>query len=484
MTYGAKRDIYTLDGLSPEVRAVTFAKCSRSPESFRDIAAELTDEKSAEFHEKWVVGYGHSSVAEHAVLSIAIENVSNVATKVIEDNRLASYTEKSSRYQVFDKERYYKPKKIMDSDLAETYCRTSDMLFDTYNELLEPMQEFIKNKNPQADGQSDKAYASVIKAKVCDNIRYLLPAATQTNLGMTINARNLEHAIVKMLSHPLEEMRDIGQEIKSVALKITPTLIQFADRNDYLEETKKALEEKAEQIMDDEEIKPSEPVKIVNYDQDAENKLVAALLYPGSRYSYSQIYDRVVKMSDEEKADVIDEALSRRGQHDAPIRELEHIYYTFDILMDFGAFRDVQRHRICTQSNQDITCVHGYSTPEEIVEAGQEEKFKTALQKAWDAYSKIYEKFPKEAQYIVPMAFYKRVLITWNLRELHHFIPLRSGKKGHISYRRIAQECWNKVNEIHPLLAKYIRVDMEGGSSSWAASLHDESLSLKPKKVE
>jgi len=481
MDYGAKREIYTLEGLTPEVRAVTFAKCSRSPESFRDIANELTDEKSAEFHEKWVVGYGHSSVAEHAVLSIAIENVSNVATKVIEDNRLASYTEKSSRYQVFDKERYYKPKKIMDSDLAETYSQTADMLFDTYNELLEPMKEFIKSKNPQTEGQSDKAYASVIKAKVCDNIRYLLPAATQTNLGMTINARNLEHAIVKMLSHPLDEMREIGQEIKDVALKITPTLIQFADHNDYLEETKKALEEKSEEVMNNEEIKSSEPVKIVNYDQDAENKLVSALLYPGSRYSYSQIYERVTKMSDDEKAEVVDEALKRRGDHDAPIRELEHIYYTFDILMDFGAFRDVQRHRICTQSNQDITCAHGFATPEDIVEAGQEEKYKAALQKAWDAYNKIYARFPKEAQYIVPMAFYKRVLITWNLRELHHFIPLRSGKKGHISYRRIAQECWNKVNEIHPLLAKYIRVDMSGGSASWAASLHDEKLCLKPK---
>jgi len=482
MDYGAKRDIYTLEGISPEVKAVTFAKCSRSPESFRDIAEELTDEKSAEFHEKWVVGYGHSSVAEHAVLSIAIENVSNIATKVIEDNRLASFTEKSSRYQIFDKDRYYKPKKIMESDLAGLYVKTTDMLFDTYNELLEPLTEFMKKKVPQTEKQSDKVYASIIKAKVCDNVRYLLPAATQTNLGMTMNARQLEHAIKKMLSHPLEEMQEIGKEIKQVALQITPTLIQFADKNDYFIKTRQALEKRAEKLMADAEISPADPVKIVNYDKDAENKLVTALLYPGSRYSYEQIYEKVKSMSDSERAEIVDEALKRRGDHDAPIRELEHVYYTYDILMDFGAFRDVQRHRICTQSNQEITTAHGYSMPEDIPEAGFKDKFCEAMDKAHAAYEKIYEKFPKEAQYVVPMAYLKRTLFTWNYRELHHFISLRSGKKGHISYRRIAQECWNKLNEIHPLLAKYIRVDMSEGSSSWAASLHDLNLCLKPKQ--
>jgi thymidylate synthase ThyX len=482
MDYGAKRDIYTLEGISPEVKAVTFAKCSRSPESFRDIAEELTDEKSAEFHEKWVVGFGHSSVAEHAILSIAIENVSNIATKIIEDGRLASYTEKSSRYQIFDKERYYKPKKVMESDLAELYVKTADMLFDTYNELLESMNEYMKKKCPQTEKQSDKVYASVIKAKVCDNIRYLLPAATQTNLGMTVNARQLEHSIKKMLSHPLKEMQEIAQEIKRVALQITPTLIQFADYNEYFHDTREALEKKTQEIMGDAEISPADPVKIVNYDKDAEKKLVTALLYPGSKYSYEQIYDKVKSMSDDERANVVDEALSRRSDYDAPIRELEHVYYTYDILMDYGAFRDVQRHRMCTQSNQEITTAHGYSMPEDIIDAGFKDKFCEAMDRAHAAFEKIYEKFPKEAQYIVPMAFRKRTLFTWNYRELHHFISLRSGKKGHISYRRIAQECWNRLNEIHPLLAKFIRVDMSAGSSSWAASLHDPSLCLKPKQ--
>ena len=148
--------------------------------------------------------------------------------------------------------------------------------------------------------------------------------------------------------------------------------------------------------------------------------------------------------------------------------------------MDYGAFRYVQRHMMCTQSNQPITVVHGYDLPPEIREAGFEEKFKTVVEKSVEAYNKIYQMFPDEAQYVVPMCFRKRVLITWNLRELHHFISLRSGKKGHASYRRIAQECWRKLNEIQPLLAKYIRVDMDEMSISWAASLANKDFYYNP----
>ena len=162
------------------------------------------------------------------------------------------------------------------------------------------------------------------------------------------------------------------------------------------------------------------------------------------------------------------------------MRELEHVYYTFDILLDYGAFRDVQRHRMCTQSNQPITVLHGYDLPPEIREAGFENEFRSVVEKAAEAFEKIYEKFPNEAQYVVPMCYRKRVLITWNLRELNHFISLRSGKKGHASYRRIAQECWRKLNEIQPLLARYINVDMDEINISWAASLENKDFYYNP----
>lgn len=476
-----KLSVYSLDHLKPEVVAVAFAKCSRSSESFADIAAELTEEKSADFHEKWVVGYGHSSVAEHANLHLAVENISILGTKIIEDNRLASFTEKSTRYQIFDRTKYYKPAKIMNSELAKEYEDTMNEIYDAYTEMYEPMREFILKKYPRKETESEKGYAATIKARVCDNTRYLLPTATLTNLGMTANARVWEHAIVKLLSNPLEEANDIGRAIKTESLKITPTLIQFANENTFIKETSSEIKKITDQILT-ENPEPSNPVQIIDYDRNAENKLVAALLYRFSQLPYQQILKKVELMDQIEKEKVIDESLSRRASYDAPFRELEHVYYTFDILMDYGAFRDVQRHRMCTQTNQAVTVIHGYETPEEIVEAGLEEKYRTMMEKAARLYQKIYPIFPDEAQYVVPLGFRKRTLFTWNLRELHHFIALRSGLKGHISYRRIAQACWQKLNEVQPLLAKYIRVNMEQGSSSWASTMFNPEFNFMPKK--
>ena len=454
-----KRKIYTLEGLSPEIRAVTFATCSRSPESFADIAKELTEEKSSEFHEKWVVGYGHSSVAEHAVLSLAIENVSFLATKVIEDNRLASYTEKSSRYQIFDRDKYYKPKKLMDSPLGKLYEETANFLFDTYTDLTAKVMDYVKNRIPKTAEMTDKMYETACKAKACDIVRYILPTAALTNLGMTVNARNLEHAIAKLLSHPLEEMQDIGRELKEAAKKSTPTLIKYADANSYLVETEKSLGALAKDVVNGEIKEKENEAKLVAYDQDALDRVVTPLLYKYSKISYDEIREKVTAMSQEDKEKILNEALKRMGQFDRPLREFEHTYYTFDILMDYGAFRDIQRHRICTQTNQEITPDYGYAVHEDIVAAGFEEKYRECMRRARETYEKIVSEFPKEAQYILPLAYRKRVLITWNLRELFHFIPLRSSKRGHISYRRIAGQVWDEVNRVHPYFAKHIKVD-------------------------
>lgn len=281
------------------------------------------------------------------------------------------------------------------------------------------------------------------------------------------------------MSHPIKEMQDIGKEIKEKATEAVPTLIKFADKNDYISETKEELKRISKWELGN-NAGNNQAVTIVDYDKDAENKLVASLLYPYSDLSYEEILKKVLSLPREKKERIIDESLKRREKFDQPLRELEHVYYTFDILLDYGAFRDVQRHRMCTQSNQPITVLHGYDLPPEIREAGFENEFRSVVEKAAEAFEKIYEKFPNEAQYVVPMCYRKRVLITWNLRELNHFISLRSGKKGHASYRRIAQECWRKLNEIQPLLARYINVDMDEINISWAASLENKDFYYNP----
>jgi thymidylate synthase ThyX len=481
------KNIYLIYNLPPEVVAVLFAYVSRSPNTFREnllkliksgdidlnamdlsscVDYEEAKRKAKEFHEKWVVGYGHASVAEHAVASIAIEDVSIVATKVIEDNRLASYTEKSTRYQVFDYSRYYKPKKIMQSEFAGLYEKTMRSLFDAYQEITPKMIEFMKEKYPKQEGMSDRLYENISKARACDVVRYILPAGTLTNLAMTANARTLEHAIRKFLSHPLDEVKEIGIKMKQEVTKLIPTLVKYVDENPYIKETNELMERIIKEKYRNVSVEPQENhVKLVDYDKDAENKLVSAIIYRYSHLPFDKIREMVEKMDQGEKEAIVDEYLKRMGRHDWPMRELEHIYYTFDILVDYGAYRDIQRHRMCTQTTQLLTTRYGFSMPPEIKEVGFSGLFEDCMNTAAEAYEEISKQFPYEAQYVVPLAYRKRVLFTWNLRELHHFIKLRSSRQGHISYRRIAHMIYNEIERIHPLFAKYIRVDKSEGPS-------------------
>ncbi|MBD3163687.1 FAD-dependent thymidylate synthase [Candidatus Woesearchaeota archaeon] len=445
-----QRRIYTLNGLPPEVIAVAFAKCSRSPESFDVIAKELNEDKSRQFHEKWVVGYGHSSVAEHAVLSLAIENVSMLASKVIEDNRLASYTEKSTRYQQFDKTTYYKPE--LNQKLNKLYIQTMDYIMDTYTELIPKLTEFTKKKHPDLKEIE-------IKNKVFDNLRNLLPVSVLTNIGFTVNARNLEKAIVKLMTHPLKEMNEIGYDLKHAALKHAPTLIKYTGTNEYIKNTAAELKKQTKQILDR---MPDDitPVTLVEYDKDAEEKILSAILYKFSNLPYNVAKEKLNNLEDTKKEELLKKAIENIGKFDAPIREFEHAYYTFDLLMDYGAFRDIQRHRMVTQTNQELTPFYGFDIPKEVMQAGLMKDYVECMKSAKNTYRIIHEKFPNEAQYVLPMAFKKRVLFKANYRELYHFIKLRSSKQGHESYRKIAKGMYIELEKVHPFLAGFIKVDL------------------------
>lgn len=477
--------IFALRNLPEEVVAVLFAYYSRSRESLRrnlltliqdnDLDLErrlawadlqqddlsLAKRKAKEFHEKWVVGYGHASVAEHAVAHLAIEDVSIVASKVIEDSRLASFTEKSTRYVVFDRDKFYREPNILASPHAELYKDTCRFLLETYTRLMDRVAAAIRSETPRGERQTERAHDAACRAKACDVLRYILPAATLTNIGMTINGRALEHLITKLLSHPLAEAREVGLRAKSESQEVIPTLIKYADTNAYLRDTGSFMEALAGRVVG--KLVPAKmpDVSLVRFPENAEDRLVAAVLYGYAAHPLAQIEERVRTLSPDERARIIDEYLRRRGPHDQPLRALEHLTYTFDILVDFGAFRDIQRHRMITQTPQESTTVHGYGTPPEMARYGASAMFDECMNRARSAYERIAQDFPREAQYVLPLAFRKRVLFTWNLREIHHFVQLRSGRQGHGSYRRIAQQVFKEIERVHPLLAKYIRVDLE-----------------------
>jgi thymidylate synthase ThyX len=450
------RDIYLLDPkrLSPEVIAVTFAKTSRSPESFREIAAGLTDEKSAEFHDKWVVGYGHASVAEHAVLHLAFENVSRLAIESIESNRLASYTEKSTRYQVFERDSFYTPTTLAASKYAELYRDTMHLLFDTYFASVDPVRAVILKKYPRQEGENEKKYEGRIRSKWIDNCRYLLPTATLANVGMTANARVLEHAITKMLSHPLEEVRAIGAEVKRVAEIETPTLVKYANRSEYVA---RQIQHSAFSIQRAEASR--EAVKLADYDRDAEVKVVAACLYRSGGIDFEQARAQAQALSANERGHVIEDVLAQRGDFDVPLRELEHTTLTFDCVMDQGAYFDVKRHRVMTQTPQPLSVDLGYAVPQAFVEAGFAVEYDRAQQAAAQAYREIATEFPDEAAYVISNAYNRRVLLTMNLRELFHFTQLRGAPNGHFAYRRIALKAYEIAKDVYPAFAPFMRCE-------------------------
>ncbi len=456
-----QRQIYLLSPkeLNPETIAVAFAKTSRSPESFHDIAAELTDKSSARFHEKWVVGYGHASVAEHAVLHIAIENVSRLAVECIESNRLASYTEKSTRYQKWGKDSFLIPPELAGQPLEEVYTRTCSLLFETYAQSLEPVRRLVESQNPIQEEEKEAAYDRRIRSKYIDSCRFLLPAASLANLGMTANARVLENAIRKMLSHPLQEVRQIGEEIKHVASAELPTLLKYAAPVAYLSETTEELEKFV--LKGDESEEGDDWCRLAAYDAEGEYKILAAALVRFSEMSFVEALNAVKSLSSSDVEHLANSLLGRLGRHDAPLRELEYTSYTFDLILDQGAYAEFKRHRMMTQTPQALTARLGYAVPRRIAEADFEAPYRFAMEAAGEAYEKLAAWNPHIASYIVPNGFKRRVLFTVNLREAFALCQLRSSANAHFSIRRVAQRLAEEIRRVHPLLAKSMSLPEE-----------------------
>ena len=480
--------IFVSKNFHPEVWALMQGRYSRSgeglresflqllkeePDNYRMLVEEIektsggeatkhATEKAIKFMEKWVLGYGHSSIAEGAVIGIALEGVSILATKVIEDNRLSSFCEKSTRYVSFNNSSFYIDDDLKNSEFYNEIRELLDYLFKVYTELHEPVLKYVKSASPLKEGNIPAAWERACASRRFDAIRYLLPACTKTSLGWTVNARELSHGISKLLSHPLKEMNSIGIKLKEESSKVLPSLLKYSDRYNYIIKTDDEMKELAKVFIRGSEkqtdIKLDDKVKLVSRNINPEDKIISAILYRYSNECYEKIFERVKLMSFEEKEAVIDGYLSSMGSFDYPMREMEHEDFTFDIIIDYGAFRDLQRHRVCTQTNQLFTCDLGYDIPKDIINSGREyeEAYKIAMNKARDVYEKVRKKYPIQAQYLLPLGFRKRFLVTMNLREIYHLIKLRTTPMAHDSYRRIAYKIYESIKEKYPLLAKYI----------------------------
>ncbi len=484
-------------------RGALMSRYSRTDKSMRRIFLDeflKNKNRGEEFYDRVLLEYGDDSVAELGEAQIAIEGLSNIAVKKIEDRRIGlSYLEKSSRYVTWNKKengkyRFYRDEKIMNSKFANEYEDSCNLSFETYSKNIEPMIEYIREKYPiekytfkdstdkkeklfsKLKNEGDIKSANMIykgstKAKALDILRGLLPSATLTNVGITGNGRAFEYLLTILGSSELDEEQKLASKIKK---ELDTTIKSFVRRADdkygkafqkYLKDVKK----KSKSITL-KQIKPNPKIgtitKIVDYETEksALDNIITAIMYEQSpSTSYQNILQQVKKMTMTKKIQIINEfAKIRTNRRHRPSRAFENTYYTFDLCNNFGMFRDFHRHRALTLERQLLTTDHGYVLPNEIKILGLEKDFKECMNNTKNTFEKIRKKFPEQSQYVVNFAYNYPYFMKLNLREACHLIELRTIPQGHIDYRRVAQSMFNQINKVHPNLSKIMKfVDLK-----------------------
>ena len=476
-------------------RGALMSRYSRTDKSMRRIFLDeflKNKNRGEEFYNRVLLEYGDDSVAELGEAQIAIEGLSNIAVKKIEDRRIGlSYLEKSSRYVAWNKKingnyRFYRDPVLMNSRFADLYLETCNFSFDVYSKNIEPMINYVREKYPiekysfkdSKDGkeksfsklkqESDIKSANMIyrgstKAKALDILRGLLPASTLTNVGITGNGRAFEYLLTILSSSDLDEEQNLSLENKK---ELDTTIKSFVRRSDdkygkafqnYLKQVKKTS-----QSIVAKEIKPKKVsgvmTKLVDWESEKKSidKIVTSIMYEQSpSTSYQNILQQVKKLSKEKKIKIIRSlAKLRHNRRHRPSRAFESVYYTFDLLNNFGMFRDFHRHRALTLERQLLTTDHGYSTPDEIKILGIDKEYKECMNKTKETFDKIRKKHPEQGQYVVNFAYNYPYFMKFNLREACHLIELRTVPQGHVDYRRVAQQMYKQINKVHPNLSQ------------------------------
>ena len=421
-----------------------------------------------------MVGYGHASVAEHAVLHIAIENVSRLAVETIESNRLASFTEKSSRYQQWDQHAFFTPPELKGHPLNNQYRNSCETLFALYLECQPQLQAQLVREFPRQPDESESAFERRVNSAALDVARYLLPAGALANVGMTINARELEHAITKMLSSPLEEVRQIGESIKEAACASVPTLIKYATSSEYIASSaglKQDLPSYHEKIH-----QPKSWLTLVNYDSLGVEKILTSLLFRYGNMNYEVCYQKVSALSPSEKIELFQKVTGGVGTHDALPREFEHTSYTFDVIMDQGAFYEVKRHRMMSQSPQELGAQLDYAIPRLFKDSGLLKRYQQLMDAAATTWNELAAWNPAMAAYVVPNGFNRHILISMNFREACQFIKLRTSSNAHFAVRRVANRMAEEIQKAHPIIGAFFQT----GNSETAEQIEQRYFS-KPQ---
>jgi thymidylate synthase ThyX len=461
--------VFALTNLPEVVKGALFARYSRSDKSLRrlfldefvgdlDLTGDLTVDatvglqRAEELYARVFFEYGDDSVAQLGGVHLACEQASNLLTKVLEWGRLMAYLEQSTRYIPYDSRlngryRYLRPSDVCESRLGARYVADLDAIFDAYSGMLPAVLEWARARYPKEPNDSDFVYKQTIKAKACDAVRGVLPAATLSNVGIYGTGQAYEAMLLRMRAHPLPEARTYAQLMLDELVKVIPSFLSRVDRPDrggawtnYLRDTATQTGDLVNQLFGDEPVADAPEVALVDWDPDGEDKVLAAICYPHTNLPEPQLLDRVRKLPAEDRVALMRAYVgARTNRRHKPGRAFERTAYRFDVLGDYGAFRDLQRHRMLTIEWQNLSPRHGYELPEAVIDANVTAPFEDALARSAGLYDVLYESFPDQAAYAVSLAYRMRYVMHMNAREAMHLCELRSSPQGHPSYRRIAQ---------------------------------------------
>ncbi len=481
--------VFALVNLPEVVKGALFARYSRSPKSLRrlfldefvgeldiegdaSVDATIGLQRAEELYDRVFVEYGDDSVAQLGGVHLACEQASNLLTKVLEWGRLMSYLEQSTRYIAYDgrvggRYRYYRDPAVLGSSVGLRYVGDLDRVFDTYAEMAGVMVDWFRARFPKEPGTSDFVHRQAVKAKALDSVRGLLPAASLSNVGIYGSGQGYEALLLRMRAHPLPEARSYADLMLTELRKVIPSFLKRVDATDrgvaasaYMATNRTAMEELAGELFPEPagaggglgpDAAPPEggpSVDLVDFDPDAEVKLVASMLYPYTRLPEASIEDRVRAMTVDERLAVVRAYVGERGnRRHRPGRAFERPSYRFDVLADYGAFRDLQRHRMLTIEWQPLSPRHGYTRPGAVDEAGLGDRFDEVMERSAALHDTLAERFPAQAPYAVALAYRVRYVMELNAREAMHLIELRSTPQGHPAYRVVAQQ-------MHTLIAR------------------------------
>ena len=466
------RPVFALINLPETVKGALFARYSRSAKSLRRLfldefigqvhAPQAADqavdarvglERADRLYARVLSEYGDDSVAQLGGAHLACEGVSNILTKVLEWGRLMAYLEQSTRYVPYTDRpngrwKYHVPSEVARSGLMRDFIATMDLAFETYARWLPAMEAHFRSRYPKAAEDSDGVYRSVIRAKALDTLRGLLPAATTSNVGLFGTGQAFEALLLRMFAHPLDEVREHAHLMLQELRQVIPAFLTRIDQADrggrwiqYLTETPRRFEQHVRGLLDHVAAESSPEVTLSEFDPDGEIKVVASALYSVSTLPDSQLTALARALSVEERAQVLRAyAGERANRRHKPGRAFERTHYRFDVLADYGAFRDLQRHRLLTIDWQPLSTSHGYVQPAAIEEAGALDDWRAVMNRSADLHASLEAHgLGIAAPYSVVMAYRVRFYMDMNAREAMHLIELRTAPQGHPSYRRVCQ---------------------------------------------